>query len=84
VTFNRDAELREAGMLTSHHERFSWSRQDRMAEPSFFRLLQQHWRPVSRAAVVDERIRRHAARPDPSKRYDPTKPAWTPWLWVGR
>jgi hypothetical protein len=69
-------------MLASKRVHFPWGRQDRAPEPTFFRVLRQRWRPVS-ASLADEHSGR-AARVSAIKRPVASKPAWTPWLWVGQ
>jgi hypothetical protein len=71
-------------MLSSNHDRFFWSKQDRLQDVTYFRQLQQHWRPVSRFAFDDEAGRRPAGRSDRIKPGEVPKAAWTPWLWVDR
>jgi hypothetical protein len=77
---------RRANMLNSrHNKRFAWSRQQWMAEPTYFRALQQNWRPTSRVlADADETAARSRSQTVRAVRNMPKpKPAWTPWLWVG-
>ena len=71
-------------MRTSKRDRFSWAREDRIPDLSYFRLLRLNWRPVTRVVFVQEcEDRRRAARKAMSNRY-PAKPAWSPWQWVDR
>lgn len=73
-------------MLSSKHSRFSWSKQDRAPEVSFFRMLHQNWRPTSRVVVVDDQLvtyGRHGRKRGTSAQRAASKPVWTPWLWVG-
>ena len=69
-------------MLSSKREFFQWSKQDRMAELSFFRQLHRRWRPTVRTLATDEHFGRYSSR----KAYagqPAAKSTWTPWLWVG-
>ena len=73
-------------MLSSKRDRFVWSKEDRLPEASFFRLLRQHWHPISRVVVVDEIVASDRRRYRSSFKSMPgqaVKPSWTPWLWVG-
>ena len=71
-------------MLSSKAERFAWGKQDRMADVTFFRLLCQTWRPVSRL-VMDERYDRYGRYGSAMvAKSEPAKPVWTPWLWMSR
>jgi hypothetical protein len=70
-------------MLSSKREFFHWSKQDRMAELSFFRLLHQRWRPTVRTLAVEEQFRRYSSRQSAHTGQPAAKSAWTPWLWVG-
>lgn len=71
-------------MLPSKHDRFSWSRQDRALDESFFRLLRQNWRPVVREVVVveDHNFRYGRAATSRSMTSPPARPFWSPWLWI--
>ena len=71
-------------MLSSKIERFAWSKQDRMADVTFFRLLCQTWHPVTRVLAEERHARygRYGSALDENSY--PTKPVWTPWLWMGR
>ena len=71
-------------MLASKRDRFSWAREDRIPDLSYFRLLRLNWRPVARVMFVHERDdRRRAARAAMANRHA-AKPAWSPWQWVDR
>lgn len=74
-------------MLSSKRERFHWSKQDRMAELSFFRLLHQNWHPTTRSVTIEERPEmsgRYSSRQSATGGYQQSgKSVWTPWLWVG-
>jgi hypothetical protein len=73
-------------MLSSKRDRFSWCKEDRVPEMSYFRLLHQQWHPTTRVVIVEERLesgRYSSARSIVAARQASAKPAWTPWLWVG-
>lgn len=74
-------------MLSSKRDRFVWSKQDRMPDASFFRLLHQNWRPITRVVMIEEQVAlagrrgyRSALKNVPAQS---AKPSWNPWLWVG-
>ena len=73
-------------MLSSKRDHFHWSKQDRMAEATFFRLLRQHWHPTTRAVTIEERFDmsgRYSSRRSGPGGQSTGKSIWTPWLWVG-
>ncbi len=74
-------------MLSWKRDRFSWSKEDRAPDMSFFRLLHQKWRPTTRHVIVEERVetsgRYPYGRSKRAARQSAAKPGWTPWLWVG-
>ncbi len=74
-------------MLSTKRDRFFWSKQDRLPEVSFFRLLRENWHPTTRVVVSDEIVLvsrgRHYRYPATSAPGQAVKPSWSPWLWVG-
>jgi hypothetical protein len=74
-------------MLSSKRDRFMWSKEDRLPEMSFFRLLRQRWRPTTRVVVYEEQFdtrgRRYSLSATKNPYQQAAKSSWTPWLWVG-
>ncbi len=74
-------------MLSSKRDRFIWSKEDRLPEMSFFRMLHQNWHPITRVVVADEQVtirgRRYSHSSSKSAHHQAAKPGWTPWLWIG-
>jgi hypothetical protein len=70
-------------MLSSKREYFQWSKQDRMADLTFFRVLHRRWRPTVRTLAPEENFGRYSSRKSAHIAHAAAKNVWTPWLWVG-
>lgn len=67
-------------MLSTRETLFAWSRADRRADISFFRVMSQNWQPVVRPRLATE-----SAAPKSTGKLPECmrpRPTWTPWLFI--
>jgi hypothetical protein len=69
-------------MLSSRENRFSWSKQGREREISFFRMMAAKWRPTVRKRDAQVDAKAKAASSKAKAAAAASKPVWTPWLLI--
>lgn len=69
-------------MLSSAEKLFTWSKRDRAAPVSLFRMLAREWEPPVRRPVEEPEA--EAKKPVITPKGKTLRPVWTPWLWVER